>query len=266
MSAEHRDPTEDERAAWAKACNDVTEQMKVHTRPFIVPLSLESADEVRHVGTGSLIRAGGQTLLITCRHVAAEGDLNYSLAGTEDVFRGPKLTTSPSIDAAAGYLPSSHWTASSHSAQLVHWERIAETHDASVQEELFFFHGFAGENSHYGFGTLVTSASGYVTQQATDAAPDDRIFELLWEPEKTTLITSTSEHARKTMRFSNAGGLSGALVWNTRYMDTTHRKQAWSPREAVVCGLLIRWDTGTKTLLVTRIEHVRAWLKSTFGL
>lgn len=266
MTEVHRDATEEERAAWARACNDVAEQMKAHTRPFIVPLSLESAEEVRHVGTGSLIEAGGQTLLITCRHVAVEGELNYSFAGTDEVFRGPELTASPSIDAAAGRLLSSDWTASSHSAQLVHWERIAEAHEASVREELFFFHGFAGENSHYGFSTLVSSASGYVTQQAADAVPDDRIFELLWEPEKTTMVAATTEEARKTMRFSNAGGFSGSLVWNTRYMDARQRKQVWSPDDTVVCGLLIRWDTGTKTLLVTRIEHVRAWLQSAFGV
>jgi hypothetical protein len=36
----------------------------------------------------------------------------------------------------------------------------------------------------------------------------------------------------------------------------------WTPDDAVVTGLLRRWDTGTKTLLVFRVEHLRAFLEA----
>lgn len=54
--------------------------------------------------------------------------------------------------------------------------------------------------------------------------------------------------------------MSGSLVWNTRYLETRESGRNWSPDDAVVTGLLRRWDEKTKTLLVYRVEHVRTWL------
>ncbi|MCR8959866.1 hypothetical protein M0765_019635 [Variovorax sp. S2] len=74
------------REAWQRQCNDVTEAMKVHTRPFVVPLSTEDEREVRHVGTGSFLRWNGSVVLLTCEHVAAQRPTNLSFHGSDDVF------------------------------------------------------------------------------------------------------------------------------------------------------------------------------------
>ncbi|MCR8959867.1 hypothetical protein M0765_019640 [Variovorax sp. S2] len=143
---------------------------------------------------------------------------------------------------------------------MIPTDRIAEKHQSARPEELFFFHGFAGENSRYAFGILESAASAYVTQQSADAVEDGRIFELLWEPQQTSWVESTSVEIRRAVRLDDAGGFSGSLVWNTRYLEAKAAGQLWTPDWAVVSGLLKRWDTGTKTLLVTRVEHVRSWL------
>lgn len=254
-------PKESAHETWRKLCNDVTEAMKVHTRPFVLPLSTESEREVRQVGTGSFLCWKGSTVLLTCEHVSSEGPLNLSSHGSDDVFAATQpFVDEKSLDAAFVPVGDAEWAACKHDAQAIPAERFAAKHMPSHSEELFFFHGFAGENSHYAFGTLESSASAYVTQQSADAMEDDRIFELLWEPQQTTFVESTPMEVRKAVRFANPGGFSGSLVWNTRYMEVTSFGQKWTPDCALVSGLLRRWDTNTKTLLVVRVEHLRNWL------
>lgn len=249
---------------WRNQCNTVTEVMKVHTRPFISPLSIERDDEVRHVGTGTFLQWAGETLLMTCEHVVAEGRPNFSFYGSDSVL----ATTNPfktdrSLDAAFVGVSDTQWTALTHQAMPVPSDRVAKKHEPAQYEELLFFHGFAGENSHYGFGVLESASSAYVTQQSKNAAKDDLIFELLWEPEATTFVDSTSVEVRKAVRLTDPGGFSGSLVWNTRYLEVTSAGQQWTPDCAVVTGILKRWDTSTKTLLVARVEHLRRHLDST---
>jgi hypothetical protein len=69
-----------------------------------------------------------------------------------------------------------------------------------------------------------------------------------------------SADIRSEIKFDNAEGFSGSLVWNTRYLEALAAGRNWTPNDAVVTGLVRRWDTATKTLLIYRVEHVRAWL------
>jgi hypothetical protein len=121
--------------------------------------------------------------------------------------------------------------------------------------------GFAGENAGYGFGIHQTNASGYCSQEKAGTG-DTQIFEVFWEPNNTAYSQGTSEEARPNVKFEDARGLSGSLVWNTRFVEVTSKGGVWSPEHAVVTGLLRRWDEATRTLLVWRVEHLSAWLAS----
>lgn len=248
---------------WRQICDAVTQAMKVYTRPFISPLSTEREDNVRHVGTGSFMNWAGKTLLLTCEHVEAEGQLNFSFHGSDNVL----ATTRPfksdrALDAAFVAVSDAQWNAFPHQAMPIPSACVAGQHKPTRGDELHFFHGFAGENSRYGFGVLDSAASAYLTQQSSDAVEDERIFELLWEPQGTTFVDSTSIEVRKAVRYTDPGGFSGSLVWNTRYLEVTSTGHQWTPECAIVTGLLKRWDTGTKTLLVTRVEHLRRYLEA----
>lgn len=142
---------------------------------------------------------------------------------------------------------------------MIPWTRFAAAHSVVEQAELLFFRGYAGENAHYAFGIHQTSGSGYCTQEKKDTG-DSQIFELFWEPEHTRFTSGTSSDLRAEMKFENARGFSGSLVWNARYLEVSRRNLAWSPDDAVVTGLLRRWDQDTQTLHVWRVEHLRAWL------
>lgn len=131
-------------------------------------------------------------------------------------------------------------------------------HQIAQQEELLFFRGFAGENAPYAFGVHQAIASGYCSQEKFVETPQDRsIFEMFWEPGE---IRFTSDTAEEAVKAQDAGGFSGSLVWNTKYLKCRNAGREWVPDQAVVTGLLRRWDTATKTLLVWRVEHLRAWL------
>ena len=67
---------------------------------------------------------------------------------------------------------------------------------------------------------------------------------MFWDPSKTQHTAATSQEAREAVKFSDPRGLSGSLVWNTRYLEVTQAGGTWTPNKAVVTGLLRRWDCG----------------------
>ena len=242
-------------------CDHVTEQMRAFTGPFVTPLTTPTLETIRLTGTGSYVDIRGERLLLTCEHVAREKPAHYRFAGSDDVFehQGPWREDSHPVDAATAPMSNAAWTATSHQAGAVLAAAFAARHHIAQPEELLFFRGYAGENAAYGFGVHAANGSSYCSQEVK-ASGDSEIFEMSWEPLQTEFTAGTSAEAQASMGFNDARGFSGSLVWNTRYLETTGAGRKWSPDDAKVTGLLRRWDTGTKTLLVWRVEHLRAWL------
>jgi hypothetical protein len=250
---------------WKATCDAVTDAMRTYTRPFIAPLVQSDEEVVRSVGTGSFIDFSDGRILLTCEHVRREGGEDFRFYGSDDVFKhpGPWVEEKrPAIDIAFAPVTPALWGATSHQAKGIPYDRFATKHMPGQKEEILFFHGFAGENSKYGFGIHEANASAYSSQQAEVAVSDRATFEMFWEPEAISFTTGTDDETRMRMKAENAGGFSGSLVWNTRYLETLTAGRDWSPDEAMVTGLLRRWDTSTKRLLVFRVEHCRAWLES----
>ena len=241
---------------------DVAEQMKAHIRPFMTPLGTETPQTVRLVGTGNYVERERQRILLTCQHVACTQPMHYRFFGDDSIFQysGPPWRMDPyPIDAARTPLSDQAWSAVAHQATTIPLSRFASKHRPLQQAELLFFYGFAGENADYGFGIHQTNGTGYCSQEKIDTG-DDQIFEMFWDPSKTQHTAATSQEAREAVKFSDPRGLSGSLVWNTRYLEVTQAGGTWTPDKAVVTGLLRRWDCGTRTLLVWRVEHLLAWL------
>jgi len=101
--------------------------------------------------------------------------------------------------------------------------------------------------------------SGYCSQEKLETS-DDQIFEILWCPEEASITSGTSDDVRARFKYNDPAGFSGSLVWNTRFLELKCDFQKWNPSEAVVTGLLRRFDEDTNTLLVWRVEHLHAWL------
>jgi hypothetical protein len=83
---------------------------------------------------------------------------------------------------------------------------------------------------------------------------------VLWDPTQITKTSRTSEEVCDRVKHDHPGGFSGSLVWNTRFVEHGCDLSRWRPSDAVVTGLLRRYDVGTGTLLVWRVEHLLNWL------
>tara|TARA_R100000365_G_C2747838_1_gene78197 strand:- start:834 stop:1640 length:807 start_codon:yes stop_codon:yes gene_type:complete len=251
---------------WAKICSDVADAMTAHTRPFATPLLFSSDTEVNLVGSGSFVMFEGRRILLTCEHVRAKGGVDYLLDGSgDDVPKHPgpwEEDGRPSFDVAIAGMSDPLWNATRHNAIPVPYERFAPKHQPVQKEELMFFRGFAGENARYAFGVHEANGTGYCSQEKqVPDAPDPSIFEIFWEPQGTKFAARAIDEARRAIKFDDPGGFSGSLVWNTRYLECQNSGLEWTPDYAVVTGLLRRWDTKTKTLIVWRVENLRAWLE-----
>jgi hypothetical protein len=248
----------------AARCDGVTTAMQAFTRPFVTPLATETSQgKVRLVGTGNYIADSEGLKLLTCEHVARQGTMRYCFWGNDSVFEHqepPPWRMDPlPIDAARTTLSAEAWNAASHKAAAIPVGKFARKHQIAQQAELLFFRGFAGENADYGFGIHQTNGSSYCSQEKADTG-DQKFFEIFWEPGEMQFTAVTDAEARSEVKYECPKGLSGSLVWNTRYLQVTSSGTVWTPDHAVVTGLLRRWDKATKTLLVWRVEHLLAWL------
>lgn len=250
-------------AQWMAINNSVTDAMLAHTRPFGTPLGTATDTSVRLVGSGAYMTREDRHLLLTCEHVAREQPIHYRFHGSEDVFEHREAWTMDRhpIDAAFATIGDTAWAACAHRAATIPYGRFARVHQIVEPAELLFFRGYAGENARYAFGVHETNATGCCTQEKKGTG-DAQIFELFWEPQNTKFTSGTPSEAQAAMKLDDARGFSGSLVWNTRYLEVTNAGGTWSPDDAVVTGLLRRWDQQTRTLLVWRVEHLRHWLDS----
>ena len=249
---------------WDALSELVTEAMKVEIRPFVTPLIHEALSEPTRIGTASYVDMGsGNSMgatLITCEHFARYQHQKHlplgrqrpiALSGTTCSDRDPR-------DVASILVNNQSWQKQKSKARAIPWSRFAQKH-APVADELLFFYGLSGENSYLGYDQFSKIMSGYGTQEKRGTG-DANIFELFWEPENTRITPQTGLNIKEEVKYNDAGGYSGSLVWNTRFVEGGCDINRWSPANAEVTGLLRRWDTTTRTLLVWRIEHLRAWL------
>lgn len=246
---------------WTRIVGSVTDRMLDHVRPFGTPLGTATAAMVRLVGSGTYVRHESRTLLLTCEHVARNQPIHFRFWGSDNIFehKGTWVADRHPVDAAFAEIGATTWNECASQADAIPFERFATGHNPA-RRELLFFRGFAGENARYAFGVHQTNASGYCTQEKKDTG-DEQIFELFWEPQQTHFTPETSGDVKAETKFDNPEGFSGSLVWNTRYLEVTNAGDAWKPQDAVVTGLLRRWNQKTKTLLAWRVECLRGWLE-----
>jgi hypothetical protein len=237
-------------------CDIVADRMKVYTRPYVNIL----AGQV-DLGTGTFIEDADVGIL-TCEHVARLSPSAFFIDGTGSVQLQPgpwRTEPDPRKDVALSAVPAAEWAKVAGRASPLPRSRFAAHHEA-IKDELLFFRGIAGENVDY-VGNFGVDAiiSGYCSQEKHDTG-DSETFEMLWKAGHATVTTGTEDAVRDRVLYDHPGGFSGSLVWNTRFVELGCDLSTWTPDKAIVTGLLRRYDETTETLLVWRIEHMRAWL------
>jgi len=247
---------------WKQLAGWVADRMKEYTRPYVTPMRTANDYGVRLLGTGSYVAASERRILVTAEHVIrGKTEVHNQFWGLETVFHvlEPFVFDVP-LDVAFAPIRSEIWNAEPHSALTISFGRFAIKHEP-LRDELLFFRGFAGENAYYGFGIHEANATGYCSQEphAPPLAPE--LFEIIWKPEKMEFTSETSDEMQKKMTHADPHGLSGSLVWNTRYVEKCAADEMWRPEDAVVTGLLQRYAAERETVVALKVEHLRAWLE-----
>lgn len=252
---------------WMALSGFVTDRMKEYTRTVVTPLVFQQDGKPPRIGTGTYIELGREVTatvgVVTCEHVARYQPLWHSPFPSKDVFplTGTALADAEPIDASIIMMDQASWQSEAGEAgEAEHLPNsmLSQSHNP-VPDELLFFRGIAGENAYLGFGGFDGILTGYCSQ-IKRGTNDDRIFELIWDPDKTQITPGTDQSVRERLKYHNAEGFSGSLVWNTRFVELGCDVNEWTPADAVVTGMLKRWDEKTKTLLALRVEHINAWL------
>lgn len=243
------------KAMWDLLTHRVTDSMKAHTRPFVPALAGSE------IGTGTFIERNG-TEVLTCAHVATCGPDAHFIDDAGDTLLnigGWCMDQDPSVDAAIAPVRSSEWIKVAGRAVPLSMSRFAP-HHRPVEHELLFFRGLAGENAAYigPFGADVI-VSGYCSQEKPHTG-DSNIFEIHWNPGAATVTMGTGLQAASKVKYNLPAGFSGSLIWNTRFVEKGCDLANWTPDDAVITGLLRRYDPATQTLLAWRVEHLLAWL------
>lgn len=242
-------------AIWEFCKQNVTDRMKVITRPHVAIMAGTK------IGTGTFIEKDGVKVL-TCAHVAdCQPHAHYvDDGGSTEIQPGIWCADpGPAVDAAFAPIDAGQWSKIASTAQPVSMSRFAARHDP-VPDELLFFRGIAGENVAYisGLGADVI-LTGYCSQEIRQSG-DANVFEMFWEAGKTTVTQGTDHEVRDRVKYDDPAGFSGSLVWNTRFVESGCDLGTWSPNDAVVTGLLRRYDVDAGSLLAWRVEHLLKWL------
>lgn len=264
---------------WESINADVKKQMVEHAAQFFTPISMsEEFGSGVAWGSGGYLKNIGKTYLVTASHVFTDlsensllGHLPASNGDYIAVTEPPELARWP-VDAAAVRVPP---ISDDSGMAALPIERVADQYSA-VESELLFWIGSPGyrlerhdpiiqnKRRHTLFGELNTSSFPVLTQALQGGNPTHQSF----DPVRHVAIHYPS-HAKREPNDSpialpNAKGMSGSLLWNTKFVEMYQEGKEWSPEDAVVCGVIWAVLDAPEVVVATRIEFVRAGLKNSF--
>lgn len=251
--------------------SSVIEQIWDFVDPFVCPITLIRHNDEReppgnHHGTGWFIEKDGTPHLCTCEHVAKDqtkGQLGYACFGNDYGIsvRNRFLLEPHPIDFAIASLELT-WNMISHNGRCIPRSLLACTHKP-VEDEYLYVQGFPGVDSRPAFGQHNVRGIGAFLNQVTPPSelsaetpkvdPDIHIC-MAWNPANATPLVQT------TGALSAPSGLSGSVLWNTRYREVTESGQKWTTNDIRVTGIV--WGASSKVGVVvgTPIECLAPFL------
>ncbi|QJI20408.1 MULTISPECIES: trypsin-like peptidase domain-containing protein [Pseudomonas] len=245
------------------------ELMASYVEPFINAITLIERNDKntppgRHYGTGSFFSLKGRHYVLTCEHVAKGrrlGRLALTKFGASNAQKlvGDFGAAPLKIDAAALALHPDSWTSPPHQAKAAPL-KLFDTSHHPVDEEVLYIYGFSGSDAIVSFGSHLKRGVGLFThecefneaikEEESEADPQYH-FCVDFNPEKSVLIDGDQSP------LSAPDGMSGSLVWNTRFVEVTQQGGDWQPEDARITGMVWGHSSKVCALIATRIEHIR---------
>lgn len=242
---------------WVERNKDVNSKMLEYVKHFVTPISKALDHNTgEHFGTGSYLEIENTKYLITNEHVAREiiiSPLTYQFVDNEDIFRitNPILTLPDPIDVGLVKIENSAWDSCKHDSLAIPFSCFARNHEI-IEGELLFVLGFAFENTKFYFNYLHAHSTPYLTQEIElpEKFGDPKYhFGLYYNPGQAIKVSEKSKDLQIPF------GMSGSLVWNTRYVEMYNMGKSWHPTDSRVTGILRKWLSGDACLHATKVEY-----------
>lgn len=257
---------------------DVLREMAQHIWPFVTPISKSlSDDRGMALGTGNYVEYEGHAFVVTNCHVveSANGEHIGHLPDHQDeyVVINAAITAPWPTDLAV--IPTSK-SLFDQGRDTIPFARFDPCF-CPFRGELLFFLGFPGStatrhqpvlksNTRVSwFGSLPTKGIPIITQQLEHLPPDLPGY----DPEKHVAVhfpaAAPQSPASEPKDLPNPHGMSGSLLWDTKYVATRHAGSAWTPHMARVCGLVWAAHTKPEVIVATVVDHLLVDLRGMFG-
>ncbi|OGI05911.1 MAG: hypothetical protein A2Y40_03185 [Candidatus Margulisbacteria bacterium GWF2_35_9] len=242
---------------WVVINKDVNLKMLEYVKHFVTPISkVIDHNTGEHFGTGSYLEIEKTKYLITNDHVAREinnSPLTYQFLDNEDIFKftNPILAKPDPIDLALVKIEYSAWDSCKHNSLAIPIGCFALNHEL-MEGELLFILGFAFENSKFYYNYLNTHSTPYLTQEIKlpEKFGDPKFhFGLYYNPDRAIKVNEKSKDLPIPF------GMSGSLVWNTRYVEKYNMGKSWAPSDSRVTGILRKWSSGDACLHATKVDY-----------
>ena len=247
---------------WNNAIPKVVKSMTDYLKPFRVPVFEDLGGHGKGWGSGSFIQLGDRVFILTNEHVAKvrlkNRKLIYQLLGREDLIeiKGNHCEQPYPIDLALLPIDMNSWGETSNNSRAISLGQISLAH-TPVDNEIFTFTGFSGQNTRFLFNRLLCTATCYTAQEV--ALPIDKRFNcrfhlgLDYNPNNATDVVGSDG-------LPMPPGLSGSTLWNTGYVEAMNNGCQWQPEMATVTGVIWGWPSSNGHLLATRSEYLSSFL------
>lgn len=259
---------------WNQCCADVASRMFEHVKQFVTPISAsEEYGFGRAVGSGGYFEGADDTWLLTANHVveeAAKLGVLAHLPNSGDNYSGINgqwMQAKWPVDAATVRV---EVISPSSSKKAIPKCRVSEQYSSAIKSELLFWIGFPGTTANRNdpvgpdkvrtswFNQLDTPGLPFLSQAIQDyclthGAFDSNKHIAICYPSSAKRASDQSEIATP-----NPKGMSGSILWNTRYVEFMSQGKVWSPDDSTVCGLVWAALSEPEVILATNIEHLRA--------
>ncbi len=231
---------------------DVRDKMRAFVARFVTPIS--ASDDLQNgtaLGTGNYVRLGRSSYLLTNAHVAQKRAYNYHLAHLpiwNDHYRpiaNPLAAEHWPIDVAIARLESDP---PSSGRSVLPSNRLAR-HFAPVDREMLFWLGYPG--SMAGRHDPVTASNARRSLFGLLHVPGVPVLTVAWEGQTPSLqafdakchvilhypATASESESALAVETPNPAGMSGSLLWDTKFIACYEAGIPWTPEKAEACGL-----------------------------
>ena len=247
---------------WDVAMPTLTLAMKGLVKRYRTPIFIDHGDHGEPHGSGSFLMLGERRFILTNEHVVAArrsgARLGIRFDGQDDliVLGGDHVELPWPRDLALIPVSDQAWSACKHTALAITADQILPAH-AAAPTEVFAFSGYAGERTHFVFGEMqfgATTSLAREVQLSDHPEIDPRFhFGLAYLPDQATSVIGDRGLPRPD-------GMSGSVIWNTRFVEARLNGRGWSADLAAVTGVAFGWPSGQGSIAATRAEHLRSFL------